>query len=237
MIDIQHGALCAPEHYALSLTDGVVQEFRRVRDEGAYALCRLGILVVHLDRVQRVGPEQGMGDSIFLITGVFNVRLQQAAVQQINDAQAAAVHLVFIRRTDAAAGGADLLPSGSIFRSQLDHAMVRQDHLGTIRHKELFVDIDPEVAKLAHFCQKGEWVEHYPVADDGAAIGTQNTTRDQLQDKLLAPNNDRMAGIVAAGIPGDPRESVGKNVNDLSLPLVAPLAAHYYCSLGSHERC
>jgi hypothetical protein len=44
-----------------------------------------------------------------------------------------------------------------------------------------------------------------------------------------------MAGVVAAGIPGDHRKPVGKNVNDLSLPLVAPLGAHYHCSLGSHE--
>ncbi len=108
------------------------------------------------------------------------------------------MHLVFICGTDTAAGGADLLPAGSIFRSEFDHAMVRQDHLGTVRHKKLFVDVDPELAKLAHFFQKGQWIEHYTVPDDSAAIWTQNTTRDQLQDKFFAPDDDRMACVVAA---------------------------------------
>ncbi len=145
------------------------------------------------------------------------------------------MHLVFVGGTDAAAGGADLLPPGSILRRQLDHAMVRQDHLSAIGDKKLLVDVHPQLAQLADFFKKGHRVEHHAVADHGMAVRPQNPAWDQLQDELLAVNDDCMAGVVAAGITGHDRKSVGKNVDDLSLSLVAPLGTQYYRSLGSHE--
>jgi hypothetical protein len=44
-----------------------------------------------------------------------------------------------------------------------------------------------------------------------------------LQNELLSPNEDRVAGVVAAGVPRDDCKSVGKNIDDLSLTLIAPL--------------
>ncbi len=145
------------------------------------------------------------------------------------------MHLVFVRGTDAAAGGADLLPSGSILRRQLDHAMVGQDHLGAIGDEKLLIDVDPQVAQLADFLKEGQRVEHHPVADDGTAVRTQNSARDQLQNEFLPADDDRMSGVVTARIARHHRKPLGKNVDDLSLSLVAPLGAQYHRSLGSHE--
>jgi hypothetical protein len=44
-----------------------------------------------------------------------------------------------------------------------------------------------------------------------------------------------MPRIVTAGVSRDHRKSTGENVDDLSFPFIAPLGAHYNCSLGSHE--
>src|SRR5271168_531283 len=234
MIDIEHGALGAFKHHALPVADGPVKQRGGVGNERPDALRRLGVLVVHLDRVERVRSEQRVGDGILFITGIFNMRLQQTAIEQVDHAQAAAMHLVFIRRTDAPAGGADLLPSGSILRRQLDHAMVGQNHLRAVGDKKLLIDVDPQVAQLADLFKESQWVQHHAIADDRPAVRTQNTARDQLQDELLAPDDDGMSSIVTAGIARYNSKPIGKNVDDLSFSLIAPLGAQYYRSLSSH---
>ncbi len=111
MIDVQHGALGAFKHHALALADGVVQQLCVSVTKGRTALRRLGVLIVHLDWVERVGSEKRVGNRVLLVAGLFNVRFEQACVKQVNHAQSAAMHLVLVRGTDSPAGGADLLPS------------------------------------------------------------------------------------------------------------------------------
>ncbi len=234
MIDVQHGALRPFKHHALSLADGVVQQLGRVCDKGPDALRSLGVFVIHLDRVQRVGAEQRVRHRVLLVAGVFDVRFEQTAIEQVDHPQSAAVHLVFVSGTDAAAGGADLLPSRSILRRQLNHAMVGQDHLGAIGDKKLLIDVDPQIAQLADLFKKRQWIQHHAVADDGTAVRTQNPARDQLQNEFLPSDDDGMPGVVTARIARHHRKPIGKNVDDLSLSLIAPLGAQYYRSLGSH---
>ncbi len=58
--------------------------------------------------------------------------LSSVGLQQVDDAQAAARHLVFVGRTDAAAGGADALAARRALGGQLDHAVIGQDDLRAI---------------------------------------------------------------------------------------------------------
>jgi len=44
-----------------------------------------------------------------------------------------------------------------------------------------------------------------------------------------------MSGIVTAGVARHHRKPIGKNVDDLSFSLIAPLGTQYYRSLSSHE--
>src|ERR1700722_20521407 len=113
--------------------------------------------------------------------------------------------------------------------------MVGKNDLRAIGYKKLLVDVHSQFAKLSDFLKKGQRVEHDAVADHGTAIWPQNPAGHQLQDELLSPDDDRMPGVVAAGIARYHRKPVGKNIDDLSLTLVAPLGTQYYRSLGSHE--
>ena len=105
--------------------------------------------------------------------------------QQVDDAQAAARHLVFIRGADAAAGGADALAPGRAFGGQLDHAVIGQNHLGAIGDEELLIDLDAQAAQLGDFLQKSDGVEHHAVADHALAAGAQNAAGNELENKLL----------------------------------------------------
>ncbi len=100
------------------------------------------------------------------------MRLEQAGVEQIDDAEAVAGHLAFIGGADAAAGGTDFSTAGGAFGGELDHAVVFEDDLGAISGDEdLLVDVDAEVAQLADFAQEGYGIEDDTVADDGFVRG------------------------------------------------------------------
>jgi hypothetical protein len=45
-----------------------------------------------------------------------------------------------------------------------------------------------------------------------------------------------VSGVMAARVPRYHRKPVRENVDDLPFTFIAPLGAHYDCSLGSHER-
>ena len=140
---------CAPSNMTLPpCGEDLVEQAAGVGDEGADLLGGGGVLVVHLCRVERVGAEEGVGDGVLFCAGGLDVRLEQRGVEQVDDAQAAAGHLVFVGGADAAAGGADLLAAGRAFGGQLDHAVVGQDDLGAVGDEEAAVDSDAEVAQL-----------------------------------------------------------------------------------------
>src|SRR5947209_8441685 len=51
--------------------------------------------------------------------------------------------------------------------------------------------------------------------------------RDQMQDGLLAVDDEGVAGIVAALVADDDVGMLGKNVDDLALPFVTPLRSDH----------
>src|ERR1035438_4691679 len=159
---------------------------------------RCRVFLVHLGGIERVGAEQGMGDGVLFSACGFNVSFKQRGVQQVHNAEAAAGHLVFVGRADAAAGGADLLASRRAFGGQLDHAVIRQNDLGAVGYKQLVVDTHAQFAKTRHFLEESQRVKNHAVADDAFASGTKHAARDELQHELLAADDDRMARVMAA---------------------------------------
>ena len=173
-----------------------------------------------------------MCDHVFFAHRILNVLFQQLQIQQVGNAQAASPHLVFVGRTDSTRSGADLDASGSVLRRKFDHAMVRKNHLGAVRDEKIPVDLHTRLAQRAHFFKKGHGIEDHAIADHASAGLTQHAAGDKLQHKLLALDDDRMPGIVAAGIAGYYRKILGKNIDDFAFAFIAPLGADDYRGLA-----
>ena len=67
--------------------------------------------------------------------------------------------------------------------------------------------------------------QHHAVADQAQRVGAQDAGRDQVQDGLLAPDDQRVAGIVAALETDDGTDFLGEQIDDLALAFIAPLGA------------
>ena len=111
--------------------------------------------------------------------------------------------------------------------------MVGENDLGAIGNKEIAIDFHARGAQGSDFLQKSQRIDHHSIADDAGALGPQNAAGHQLQDKLLAVDDDRVSGVVAAGVARHYRKSVGKNVDNLALALVAPLGSDNDCGSAS----
>ncbi len=170
---------CAPSNITEPpLGNDLVQQPAGVGDKRTHLFGGCRILLVHLFGIQRIGAEERMGNRILLGAGCLDVRLQERCVQQIDDAQPAARHLVFIRGADAAAGGADALASRGAFGGKLDHAVVGQNHLRAVGDKELPIDFDAKAAQLGHFFEKSDRIKHHAVADDALAAAVATRRRE-----------------------------------------------------------
>ena len=236
MVDVEHGSLRALEHDAAAFGQNAVEQAAGIGDKRPDFLRRGRVFVIHFRGVERIGAEERVGDGVLFLAGGFNVRLEQRGMQQIDDAQAAARHLVFVGRADAAAGGADLLASRRAFGGQLDHAVVGQDDLRAVGDEEMAVDIDAELAHAVDFAEECNGIEHHAVADDAFAARAKHAAGNELQDELVLANDDGVPGIVPAGVARHGGEPLAEHVYDLSLALVAPLGAQHYSRLRSHRR-
>ena len=145
------------------------------------------------------------------------------------------MHLVFIGRTDAPAGGADLLPAGSIIRRQLDHPMIGKNDLSAVGDKKLLIDVDTEVAQLANSVRKANGSRTTPLAMTARQSGRRTPQGTSCKINFFP----RMMTVCPALWPPAYRATMenlfGKDVDDLSLAFVAPLGTQDYRSLSSHE--
>ncbi|MBB5883490.1 hypothetical protein GGR71_000516 [Xanthomonas sp. F1] len=65
--------------------------------------------------------------------------------------------------------------------------------------------------------------DHHAVADQAQRVGAQDAGRDQVQDGLLAVDDEGVAGIVAALETHDGADFLGEQIDDLALAFIAPL--------------
>ena len=92
----------------------------------------------------------------------------------------------------------------------------------------------PSLAQAGDLVEESDGVQHHAVADDAFAARAQHAAGDELQDELLAADDDGMPGVMPAGIARHRGEPLAQHVHNFAFALVAPLGAQHYCRLCSH---
>src|ERR1700752_380757 len=109
--------------------------------------------------------------------------------------------------------------------------MVGQDDLRAVRNEQTAVDPHAGFTQRSHFFQERQWVQHHPVSDDASAARAQHAARNKLENEFLSIDNHGVASVVPTGVARYQRETLGENVDDLALSLIAPVRTDNYCSL------
>jgi hypothetical protein len=144
-------------------------------------------------------------------------------IHQVGHAHTATGDLVLVRRTDAAAGGADGLAAGGDLARLIDGDVVRHDQRRSRADLEARAHFDAVGLELGDFLDQCLGRQHHAVADQAQRIVAQDAGGDQVQHGLLALDHQRVAGVVAALETGHGTDPLGQQVDDLALAFVAPL--------------
>ena len=99
------------------------------------------------------------------------------------------------------------------------------------------LQVDPPPPQLVDLRAQHHRVHHHAVADRAELAGVEDPGRDQVELEGLAVADDRVAGVVAALEADHEVGLLGEQVDDLPLPLVAPLGADDYHSWHGESEC
>src|SRR5579862_763340 len=105
--------------------------------------------------------------------------------------------------------------------------------MGTIADKEISSHLNARRTKRIHFLQECHGIEHHAVADHTASACAQYSTRNQLEDELPPIDDDRVPGVMPAGIARDNGKILREHVDNFAFALVAPLGSNYTRSFSS----
>ena len=161
---------------------------------------------------------------------------QDVLVEQVLHADAEPGRLVGVAGSDAAPGGADLELAELRLALLVEQLVVRHDQVRVGRDAQA-AEVDPAPAQLVDLGAQHHRIHHHAVADRAELARVEDPGRDQVELERLAFTDDRVAGVVAALEADHEVGLLGEQVDDLSLPLVAPLGADDHHSWHGESEC
>jgi len=149
------------------------------------------------------------------------------AMKEVLQPDGAPRDLVFVGRADAASGRADFRrPLGGLARA-VDRHVMRQDQRTRFGDVEARLDVHAGALERIDFLQQRLGRQHHAVADVARDLVAQDAGGDQVQDGLLAGDDERMTRVVAALETHHALGVVGQPVDDFALAFVTPLGADH----------
>ena len=200
------------------------QEAARVGDVGLDAL---GGRLEHPEHVLRrrdIRAAEGTQQRARLGGDRLEARSEDRRAEELGDADSAPGRDRLVGRSDAPQRRADLRVARGRLASRVHQPVPGEDDRRAVRDQQVLADLH---ARGAHGVDLGEEsleVEDDPRPDDADAA-PDDPRGQQVEREVLVPELDRVPGVVAAVVPRHDLESVGEEVDELALALVAPLPA------------
>src|SRR4051812_18094889 len=225
VVDVEQRALRAFEHDDAAVVERAVRERRRVRDELLEPMAVREVLVAHRLQVQpRVARERPQAEPLGLERG-HDLLLEDLLVEHVLHADAQARRLVRVAGPDPALRRADLELAELRLARVVEHQVVGHDQVRVGRHAQA-ADVDALRPQVVDLVGEDLGVDHDAVADHARLARVEDPARDEVELPRLALAHDRVTGVVAALEADDHVGALGQQVDDLALPLVAPLGAN-----------
>ena len=166
IVDVQKRPLRALEKDALSRAPRLGQHFPHRTGIGPDLRGNLDQLRLEGRRIDRLQPQPG-AQRIVMRKKPPDPQVERCFIKKVCHPDRAAANLVFIGRTDAAPGGADLGHAGLRLAAPVQLAMDRQDQAGVFRKHQVFrADLDALPAQLVDLHDQMPRVHDHAVADD-----------------------------------------------------------------------
>ncbi len=229
VVDVEQRRLPGLEEDVLAALQGLVEQQAGVAD-----VRRQPVGVLHEVLDDRVDGEPAavvdLGQQLVLqLECVLDLAVQDLLVEEVLDADADPVHLVGVRRADAATGRADAAGAEEALGHLVELPVVVGDDVGARAHLQRG-GVDAALLEAVDLGEEDAEIDDDAVADDGRAARCQDARGQQVEGVLLAGavllrDDDGVAGVVPAVELDDVVDRAAEQVGRLALPLVAPLGS------------
>jgi hypothetical protein len=224
VINIQQRSLSTLEKNASSLVHAFVQEFRHIDKILRKFFAQGAGIFKHC--IGAYGAGQGRNRGLHYADAFFHVPAELFPVVQITDPQSTASHLVFIRRPDPAIRGSNPFLTSPFLISSFNQAVILQYHVCAVADVEPPPAIDPGSRKAGDLLFQRNRVDDDAIPDNALFLRVQDPGRNQVENVFPTVDDNRVAGVVPALIPGNDVEMSGKQINDFAFALIPPLGTH-----------
>ena len=232
MVNVQQGSLCAFEQDILTALEQVKQQAGDIRDHGRQAFRHGQAPVQYLMEIDGIGLEIVFQRKIMIIEHFAEFGRKAFAMQQVTQSQTATRNLILVRGTDTPSGGTDGFLAACQFARLVQGNVIGQDQRAGLAEVQAFADGHATVFQHVHFLKQGLRRQHDAIPDQALDIIAQDSRWYQVQDRFLAVDYQGMPGIVTTLKPGDGCSTVGKQINHLTLALIAPVRTNYHYILA-----
>ena len=97
--------------------------------------------------------------------------------------------------------------------------------MAPVGYEQATFDSDADCFEPLQFLKEGDRIENNAAADNAGDVMMKDPGRDDVQNMTPAPEVDRVSRIVPALVTRDTVKPLSKDIDDLSLALIAPLGA------------
>ena len=148
---------------------------------------------------------------------------------EVGHAHAAAGHLVFVRGADAAARRTDLVSAQRRLSGMIKRYMVRHDERTVGGHAHAGFRIHAVALEFVDFLKERFGRKDDAVTQVADRRRVHDAGRDEAQNRLIAVDDKRMPGVVAAVETNDAVDLLREPVDNLTFAFVTPLGTdHHY---------
>ena len=225
VIDVEQGALRALEQHRFAGIQRIVEQQPGVGDAMLEARRLLEQSLHHVVGVQRLAVVDLDQDLVLEFERRLDLVGQQFGVEHVGDPNPHPGDLVLVARSDAAAGGADLLAAHVALGDLVDGDVVGQQQVRVGGDQQLR-RVHAAVFEALQFVEQDAGVHHHAVADHVGDSWREDSRRDQMQREILAGGQyDGVPGVVATLIAHYPLHAPAEQVSGFTFALVAPLGA------------
>ena len=236
MIDVKQRALRAFKQQMVAGALRFVEQPRHVSHHRLDALGKSQRFIQRLLERHRIDTEIILQHEVVEIQHFAQLGGETLAMEQVLQPDRATCDLVFVRRADTAASGANLACAFGGFARAINGDVIRQDQRTGLTDFQPRGDIHPRCGQRGDFIEQRFRRQHHAVADIAGDLVAQDARRDQVQHGLFAVDHQRVPGVMSALKPHHALRTIGQPVDDLALAFVTPLGADYYDVLAHFMR-
>ena len=150
---------------------------------------------------------------------------------KIANSKTPAASFSLVGRPDTSARRSDLLLR-PLLRDLVEQPVIRHHQVRLLAHADPPLDRDTASLQAFVLFHEAERVEHHTVAQQTPLPRMEDPRWNLVQNEFIVSDVDRVTSVGPPLVTGHQVHVLSEDIDDLTLPFIAPLATQYHCAVA-----